>query len=562
MTMQKTLSRRELLWRAGTAAGTMALGACAANRAEIRTNACSAAPRPNIVLILADDLGWSDIGCYGGEIETPNIDRIAAQGLRFGGFYNCARCCPTRASLLTGLYPHQAGIGHMTGPASDFGSPAYRGHLNRNCLTLAEALKTAGYRTLMSGKWHVGSQGGMWPCDRGFDEFYGILEGGSNFFEVEPRAMLAQNRVLLPQPAQPYYMTDALTEHAVRLIDESGGSERPPFFLYLSYTAPHLPLHAFPEDIAKYRGRYRIGWDALRQQRMERQKSLGLMPAEVSLAPRDEDVPPWDSTENKDEWDLRMAVYAAMVDRMDQGIGQVLEAVRRSGQEDNTLVMFLSDNGASPEPIDGRPGVLPGPANSLSGYFAPWANASNTPFRRFKHWVHEGGIVTPCVARWPRVIREQGSITAQPGHVMDLMATFVEAAGFSWPDSRNGEAILPLEGRSLMPIFEGRVRAGHEALFWEHQGNRAVRMGDWKLVSEYSDLGKRIRLGQDINLLSDQWELYHLGQDRVELNNLAAREPERVRDMSGRYIAWAHRCGVRPWCELVPIYIEQLSRPG
>ena len=469
------MDRREMLRMLAGGIGMIALGGASPNCADMPHRPSKrTAKRPNIVLILADDLGYSDVGCYGGEIATLNLDRMAEEGIRFTQFYSCARGCPLRASLLTGLYPHQTGIGYMTDPEFNFGKPGYRGALNRRCVTIAEALKLGGYHTLMVGKWHVGREKGMWPVDRGFDDYYGILHGASSYFKVGTDAMLARNRELVQPERERYYTTDAFTHYAVTFINEHANKDGRPYLLYVAYTAPHLPLHAFPEDIAKYKGKYLIGWDELRLQRLERQKRLGLFDSSCPLTPRDTEVRPWEQVKNKEEWDLRMAAYAAMVDRMDWNIGCILDAIKRTGGEQNTLVMFLSDNGACPEPFELAPGVPPGPAESCSGYYVPWANASNTPYRRYKHWVHEGGIATPFIVRWPAVIANRGGITRQVGHVIDLMATFLEIAEGQYPRN-NGNDILPLEGKSLCPIFEGKTRAGHEALFWEHEGNRAVR---------------------------------------------------------------------------------------
>jgi len=483
--------------------------------------------RPNIVIIMADDMGFSDIGCYGSEIATPNLDRLAAGGLRFTQFYNGARCCPTRASLLTGLYAHQAGVGHMVGKGA---TPAYQGYLNDRCVTIAEALKQGGYRTLMAGKWHVGEERPHWPCDRGFDEYFGLISGASNYFSIDPGRKFARGNEQINPANNRFYMTDAFTDAAVKFVDEHG-RQPAPFFLYLAFTSPHWPLHAWPEDIAKYRGKYKIGWDALREQRYKRQIELGIVDARWPLSPRDPEAPAWSDAANQDDLDLRMAVYAAQIDRMDQNIGRVLAKISEVGAEKNTLVMFLADNGGCAEAVDrGKKGVPAGGKDSFFSYGLPWANASNTPFRLYKHWVHEGGISTPLIAYWPAVIEERGTITREVGHLIDLMATSLDAAGVEYPATHNGKAITPLEGKSLVPIFRTGTRAGHEALFWEHEGNRAIREGKWKLVSRKPG----------------GWELYDIEADRTELNNLAEKEPERVRAMAAKYQAWADRVGALP----------------
>ena len=491
----------------------------------------AAARRPNIILIMADDMGFSDLGCYGSEISTPNLDGLAARGVRFTQFYNTARCCPTRAALLTGLYNHQAGIGHMV---NDRGFPAYQGYLNDRCVTIAEALRPTGYRTMMSGKWHVGEDRPHWPIDRGFERCFSLISGATNYFRLEKGRQMALDDQPYTPPAEGFYITDAIADHAVKYIGEYG--RRPePFFLYLAFTAPHWPLHALPEEIARYRGRYMKGWDALRKERHARQIQMGIVDKRWPLTPRDPAAPAWEDVSDKEMRDLKMAVYAAQIDRMDQGVGRVLAKLREVGAEENTLVMFLADNGGCAEEVDrGKPGVPPGGADSFMSYGLPWANASNTPFRLYKHWVHEGGIATPFIARWPAVIREGGRIVHQVGHIIDVMATSLDAAGAQYPKAHQGRPVLPLEGRSLVPIFRTGQRPGHEVLCWEHEGNRAVRQGKWKLVSRHPG----------------GWELYDLEADRTELENLADKYPDRVRELREKYEQWAQRCGVVPWNEL------------
>ncbi len=484
--------------------------------------------RPNIVIIMADDLGFSDIGCYGSEIATPNLDRLAAGGLRFTQFYNTARCCPTRASLLTGLYPHQAGVGHMV---EGRGTPAYQGYLNDRCVTIAEVLRRGGYRTLMVGKWHVGENRPHWPCDRGFDEYFGLISGGTNYFRLDPTRRMARNNTPYVPAGDRFYVTDAFGDEAAAFLDAHGRKPEP-FFLYLAFTAPHWPLHAWPEDIARYRGKYRIGWDALRERRHKRQVELGIVDAKWPLTPRDPEAPAWDDVKDRDDCDLRMAVYAAQIDRMDRNVGKVLSKLRELGVERDTLVLFLSDNGGCAEPVNrGTSGAPAGDRESFLSYGLPWANASNTPFRLYKHWVHEGGIATPLIAHWPAVIQRRGEITPAVGHVIDLMATCLDAAGVEYPREHDGRPVMPLEGKSLVPIFRTGTRTEHEAIYWEHEGNRAVREGRWKLVSRHPG----------------PWELYDLGADRTELNNLAAAHPDRVKAMAEKYARWAERVGVMPW---------------
>ncbi|MBN1443465.1 MAG: arylsulfatase [Planctomycetes bacterium] len=491
------------------------------------------AERPNIIVILADDMGYSDIGCFGGEIQTPNLDRLAAEGLRFTSFCNTGRCCPTRASLLTGLYPHRAGVGHMT---QDRGLPAYLGRLNDGCVTIAEVLKEAGYIAMMTGKWHVGGEPDHWPTRRGFEMFYGTPEGGGFYFKPRPgrSVRLGEEKAEIPEG---WYITDALSDHAVRFIDEARDSGKP-FFLYVAHIAPHWPLQARREDIARYRGKYLEGWEALRKKRHARQIELGIVEAKWGISPADPRAPRWEDVEDKEEMDLRMAVYAAQIDVMDRGIGRILSKVREIGAEENTLIMFLSDNGGCAEggPLGftrGAEGAATGSADSFASYGLAWANASNTPFRRFKHWTHEGGIATPLIARWPRGIARRGEIERQPGHVIDILATCVDAAGAKYPEIHEGRRIAPLDGRSLRPAFEGR-KMEDRALYWEHEGNRAVLRGGWKLVAAH---------GGD-------WELYGLEDDRCELDDLAAVYRGHVEGMILDYDRWAERCGVRPWSEV------------
>jgi arylsulfatase A-like enzyme len=521
------------------------------------------ARRPNIILVMADDMGFSDIGCYGSEIDTPNLNQLAGEGLRFHQFYNCARCCPTRASLMTGLYPHQAGFGLMT---DDLGSPAYRGDLSDRCVTIAEALRLGGYRTAMSGKWHLtpaelNSQHN-WPLQRGFEKYFGTIEGSGSYFD--PVTLARDNSPI--RATKDFYYTDAIADNAVQYLESFGRGESP-FFMYVAFTSPHWPLHALAGEIAKYRDRYRGGWDALREERHKRMIEMGVVDKQWPLSPRDPRVPPWTVAPHQDWESMRMAVYAAQIDRMDQGIGRILTKVRNLGIEENTLILFLSDNGGNLEEItkswkghlfipqvtfDGRliqvgnePSVMPGTEDTFESYGIPWANTSNTPFRRYKHYTHEGGISTPLIAHWPAVISRGNSWTHQTGHVMDVMATCLDVTGIEYPHTYQGREITPLEGKSLAPIFRAGEREGHDAIFWEHEGNSAVRQGKWKLVSAYPDY----------------WELHDMEADRTELHDLAAGEPERVRRMAALYEQWAKRVGVRKWPyrgePAVPEYLER-----
>jgi arylsulfatase A-like enzyme len=498
--------------------------------------------KPNIVLILADDMGYSDIGCFGSEIKTPNLDRLASQGVRFTQFYNASRSCPTRASLLTGLYQHQAGVGDMV---NDLGYPSYQGYLNTQCVTLGEALKLNGYNTYMSGKWHVGGRDETLPRHRGFDRYFGLIDGAGSYFErISYRKNQPAPRWMIDDadfnpPDSGFYMTDAITDNALSFI-KAGSVSRNPFFLYLAFTSPHWPLHALPEDIAKYRGKYMKGWDILRKERYQKMLQFGIIDPSAKLSPRDLDSPDWESltAEEKKMWDLRMSVYAAMIDRMDQNIGRVIEQLKKSGELENTLVIFLSDNGGCHEDTRNMKNFLQtkgetGTRNSFEAIEIPWANVCNTPFRMFKHWVHEGGIATPFIAYYPKEIKG-GTISRQPGHIIDLMPTFLEWAGGKYPEIFNGNKIHPMEGISLVPALKGKELKRENPFCWEHEGNRAIRSGDWKLVSAYDNTAKKFK----------SWELYDLKSDRSELNDLSTKDPDRTKEMIAQYNKWAERVGV------------------
>jgi arylsulfatase A-like enzyme len=545
--------------------------------------ACAAAPgraadRPNVIVILSDDMGFSDLGCYGGEIATPNLDALAAGGLRFTQFYNTARCCPTRASLLTGLYPHQAGIGHMM---EDKGKnhPGYRGNLNDSCRTVAEVLKPAGYRSYAVGKWHVTPHAGKdgpkhnWPLARGFDRYYGTIHGAGSFYD--PSSLVRDDTMISPfadpeyKPAT-YYYTDAISDHAVRFVgDHAKDHAAKPFFLYVAYTAAHWPMHALPEDVAKYKGKYDAGYGPARAARFERAAKLGLIDPKQPMAPQAEN---WDKVSDKTWEAAGMEVYAAMVDRMDQGIGKLVAELKRTGQLDNTLILFLQDNGGCAEPMgrtgskdhpnierpekptlpvmkpedfitagsvpkqtrDGfpvrmGPKVVPGGPDTYVAYGRGWANVSNTPFREYKHWVHEGGISTPLVAHWPKGISAKGELRHTPGHLIDVAATCYDLAGAEYPKAVDGRPITPLEGASLAPAFAGKPLV--RDLFWEHEGNRAVRSGNWKLVAKHGGA----------------WELYDIAKDRTESTDLAPKHADTVKELAAKYDAWAKRALVEPW---------------
>lgn len=495
--------------------------------------------RPNFVIIMADDMGFSDIGCYGGEMDTPNIDRLAREGVRHTQFYNCARCCPTRASLLTGLDPHQVGVGHMI---DDLGYPGYIGYLNDKCVTFAESLGLAGYQTYMSGKWHVGEHRPHWPLDRGFHQYFGLISGACNYFRVDPGRQMAVDNSPYTPPPHGFYMTDAITDRAIGMVHDSMRHANP-FCLYVAYTSPHWPLQALPEDIEKYRDHYRKGWDVLRRERYERQVAMGIIDSKWRLSPRYRKVPAWDSLSaaEQEDWARRMTVYAAQIDRMDQGIGRLLTTLERTGQLRNTIVFFLSDNGGCAEvrigkgPAERHPSdPIPGGPNSFTSYRPPWANVSDTPFRLFKHYVHEGGISTPFITWSPDLLSRKNALEHTPAHVADIHPTLLRLAGATYPSSYRGHERLPLIGDDIWPVIQGRSKRSDLRMAWEHTGGRALREGDWKLVAEF---GK-------------PWSLYKLADDRTELNDLAAKEPVRTRRMIATWQRWANHVGVVPWAIL------------
>ena len=546
--------------------------------AALLCGVAAAADRPNIVVILSDDMGFSDTGCYGGEISTPNLDALASGGLKFTQFYNTARCCPTRASLLTGLYPHQAGIGHMM---EDKGFDAYRGNLNRKCVTIAEALKPAGYRSYALGKWHVTRNTAPdgpkhnWPLARGFDRYYGTIHGAGSFYD--PSSLVRDNTMISafadPEYKPPvYYYTDAIADHAVRFLGEHEKDHTDkPFFMYVAFTAAHWPMHALPEDIAKYQGKYDGGYEPIRKARFEKAAKLGLINPQQGMTPTAED---WNTIPDK-KWEAAgMEVYAAMIDRMDAAIGKIVAELKRTKRLENTLIFYLQDNGGCAElmgragnpqhpnilrpdkptlppldpaafitggsvPAQTRDGypvrmgkkVMPGPADTYVAYGRGWANVSNTPFREYKHWVHEGGISTPLIAHWPARIKDRGALRWQPGHLIDIMATCLDVAGAKYPSEHAGEKITPLAGTSLVPAFDDQP-LDREAIYWEHEGNRAIRIGKWKLVAKGP---------------AAPWELYDIAADRIELNDLSGEQTQRVKEMTNKWETWAKSSGVLPW---------------
>ena len=511
------------------------LAASAAWAGEAASPTPPAPAKPNIVVILVDDMGFSDIGCYGSEIPTPHLDALAKNGLRFTQFYNTGRCCPTRAALLTGVYPHQAGVGHMT---ENRGAAGYEGRLNAQCATIAEALQPAGYFTAMTGKWHVGLKDGAAPWDRGFDRSLNAAAGG--FYQPDsPRALLflnsekiASNDARLPKN---WYSTDLWTSFGLKFIDEACEAHQP-FFLYLAHNAPHFPLQAPDGEIAKFRGKYKTGWDQLRRERHDRQIEMGIVAKTWPLTPRPDEIQAWESlTEaRKDQFDHLMAVYAATVSRMDRAVGDLVAGLKQRGVLDNTLILFMSDNGGNAESgPDGRSEGNPTEAGSTWFCGESWAFLQNTPFRRYKHFSHEGGIATPLIAHWPQGIPAKNELRRQPAHVIDIMATCLAAAGTPAPTGRQGKPVMPPEGRSLLPAFAGQPLS-RDALFWEHEGNAAVRAGDWKLV----------RQGRE-----GSWELYDLSKDRTEQTDLAAIQPDQVKTLAAQWEAWAVRANVKPYPE-------------
>jgi arylsulfatase A-like enzyme len=542
----------------------------------------NAASRPNIIIILADDMGFADLGCYGSEIHTPNIDKMAADGMRFAQFYNMARCCPTRASIMTGLYPHQAGIGAMNQKLGN--KPQYEGELdNDHCVTVPEVLRDAGYHTGMVGKWHlvhlsiaalpqdkakaaldfqsdvpISPSESDWPYKRGFEEHWGTIAGVDNYYD--PYSLVHNAQIIRPDKPEFYY-TDFITNHAVQLIDGYAADSSRPFFMYVAYTAPHWPMQAPEADIDRYRDVYNVGWDVIRQQRYNRQVAMGMSKKQWGLSPRafltslndgDSKVGPWVTAPAKAWQARRMAVYAAMIEIMDRGVGQIMSELRNRGLDGNTMVMFLSDNGACQEQVkpdwndipshtrDGRTilvgnlsNLWPGPETVYQSYGPAWANASNTPLRRFKHFTEEGGISTPFVVRWPGIVNQAAQIQhEQIGDVIDLMPTVLAAAGASYPTSFRGHTVWPEEGISLLPVIEGGPTIPRPVpLCWEHEGNRAARIGDWKVVAAHGE----------------PWQLYNISDDRTEMHNLSAKYPEKVRELRAAYDAWEKRVGVEEW---------------
>lgn len=512
----------------------------AAGREQAPTS--PAGEKPNILIIMADDMGYSDLGSYGGEVETPVLDHLAEEGLRYRQFYNAARCCPSRAALMTGLYPHQAGMGWMA--AADLGTPQYQGSINDQCITIAEALKPAGYNTYMTGKWHLTNERQIdgrvldtWPAQRGFDRYFGIIPGGANYFT--PTVYSNNHAYKAPDN---FYLTNAISDTTVKFLEQHFDQPRKkPFFMYVAYTAPHWPLHALRKEIDKYKQRYLRGWDVIRGQRLEKQVENGLFPAGTAVHDRDPDVPAWKElpAEKQEEMAMRMAIYAAQIDIMDQGIGRIINALKAAGELENTLIFFLSDNGACAEFIsNGESKAVDGSRNTFESYRINWANVSSAPFREYKHFTHEGGIATPLIVHWPAGIEPalQGTFVSEYGHITDLMATCIEVAGTGYPESYDGRELHPLAGKSLLPHFSGQTR--HRGpVFWEHEANIALRDGKWKLVAKTPQ-------GEEFDRRN--LELYDMEDDPAETRNLAAKNPGLLNKMYDQWLAWGRSIGIFP----------------
>ena len=533
--------------------------------------------KPNILVILTDDMGYSDIGCFGSEIKTPNIDKLASNGVRFTHFYNTARCSPTRASLLTGLYPHQAGMGHLAN--NNFDEDGYRDDLSKNAVTMAEVFKSAGYSTYLTGKWHI-SKGitpdgdkSNWPLQRGFQRFFGTLNGSGSYYD--PGTLVSNNKFIAP--GKDFYYTNAISDTTVKFIHEHPKGK--PFFFYVAYTAAHWPLHAPENEVQKYKGKYDKGWDTIREQRFEKLKKLGIIGKECILTERGVSIPAWKDEKMK-QWQVRrMEVYAAMIDVMDQGIGRIVTALEKKGELENTIIFYMHDNGGCAEPVgtdkmeiplteeqkilhplpydsvfygkqpkysrDGRyvrsgRGVMAGGPDSWVAYGEEWANVSNTPYRLYKHFTHEGGIASPLIVTWPKGIAANGELRTQNSHLIDIMATCLDITGIVYPKVFNGNQIQPFEGKSLKPAFTNRS-IDRKSIFWEHEGNRAIRTGNWKLVSR--TLKERKFTIADEN----GWELYNMESDPSETTNLASKYPEKVKELAKLWDDEAIRTKAKPW---------------
>lgn len=492
--------------------------------------------RPNIIVILADDMGFSDISCFGGEVSTPNIDMLAKNGIRINQFYNAARCCPSRASLLTGLYSQQAGVGFMNAAVEN--NPAYQGYLNKSSVTLGEAMQQAGYFTIMAGKWHVGHKPGQGPADRGFKRSLSAATGGF-YYNDGPKSKLYLNGDSVTDndmlPAD-WYATDLWTDYSLKFIDEAAQTKKP-FMLYLAEVAPHFPLQAPEDEIAKFRGKYMKGWEVLRQERYARQIKMGLIDKSWKLPPSNPLIPKWDtlSMESKRKYDDMMAIYAAVISRLDKAVGDLVDGLKKRNLFDNTVIIFISDNGGNAEPgVEGAyKGEHPGGPKSAVNIGQCWAELTNTPFWLYKHHTSEGGIASPFIMSWPAGISNSlnGKILDEVAHVSDIMPTCLELGKGKYPDTYNGNKIQAAEGVSMVSIVTGKKIKRAAPIFFEHEGNRAMRKGKWKIVSN----------------LNEPWQLYDMEKDRTELHDLSATNPGLLKDMIAEYEVWYKRVGAQPY---------------
>jgi len=493
---------------------------------ERRTSAQTPA-KPNIVLILADDMGYSDLSCMGSEIPTPNLDGLARNGVLFTHFYNTSRCCPSRASLLTGLYQTRAGMGHMN--TTQLNVREYQGYLSRNSVTIAEVLHENGYTTIMTGKWHVGDEPEQWPIRRGFDRFYGIPAGGGLYFypsEFINRPVYFNDKQVVPDTG--WYSTEAFTDYAINFIEETVREEKP-FFLYQAYIAPHWPLQAKEEDIERFKGKYNNGYDSIRQQRFRRQKELGIVSENTRLTPAG--YPAWADIEDQQREARKMEVYAAQVACLDRNIGRLIQSLKELGVYNNTVIIFLSDNGACAEEVNRSGNTQIGGAASFVSYGENWANVSNTPYRLYKSFVHEGGILTPMIVSWPEGVSKAGVITNEPAHINDIMPTCLELAGAVYPTGYNGNKIEPLDGKSFWSLVQGEKQSFNRPLYFQHQGNLAARFGNWKLVKQHNH----------------NWELYNLENDPVEMQDRSETDSLKRDQLIGQYQSWSKEYGVLTW---------------
>jgi len=521
----------------------------------------------NVIIFLADDLGFSDIGGYGGEIRTPNLDRLAGSGVKLSNFHNTPRCSPSRASLLTGIHPHQTGIGILTG--SNAAEGGYAGNLNTRCATIAEVLKSNGYITAITGKWHLTNSpnvpNGAWPTDRGFDNFFGTLDGCATYFRPGTLTRGLENVESEADKNPDFFYTDAIATEAAKFIKERPSDK--PYFLYVPFTAPHWPLHAREATIKSYAGTYDAGWDAIRAKRLERQKSMGIIPKETELSPRDARVLAWEEEPEKKWQARRMEVYAAMVTEMDTAIGKILDQVEKNNEWDNTIIIFLSDNGACAEALplddisefrraknlistrtrDGRkvvlgndPDVMPGGEDTYASYGVGWANVSNTPFRLYKRYTHEGGVMSPFIIHWPEGKLNSGTVNTSTFQLVNVAPTLYDALGVTYPASHNGNTLEPLVGGSMLPALQSSDTQSSQ-LWWEHIGNGAIIKGKWKLVRQYDW----------------EWELYDLTTDRNELKDLSGANPQIVAELSVEWQKLADQYGVIPFRKTLEIYHKQ-----